>query len=48
MAWHECKRPVYRYARQYMEKRQKPLTQIVGGEFTMFKVKQLHDNMSIF
>ena len=37
IAWNECKQPVYKYAKNYMGKQQKPLKIRVGYEFAFFK-----------
>jgi hypothetical protein len=37
--WNECKRPLYRNSRAYMEKQQKPVKLRIGIEFTIFKHK---------
>ena len=46
--WDEYKQPLYRYGRQYMEKRQKPLLIRIGCEVTIFKLKEFHDDMTNF
>ena len=48
IAWNACKQPLYKYAKNYMEKQQKPLKLRVGCEFTIIKVKELREDMNIF
>ena len=43
IVWGICKTPLYRYARQYINKPQKPLTVVVGCDFTILKPKPRGD-----
>ena len=47
-AWNECKQPLYRHANNYMKQKQKPLTNRVGCEFTIYKIKDNMDEMVDF
>ena len=37
--WNECKIPLYRHSRTYMEQHQRPLKIKVGDEFTAYRPK---------
>ena len=47
-AWDECKQPLYINSRYYIEQQQKPLRVRIGCEFTIYKIKAIHDDMTIF
>ena len=38
--WNECKIPLYRHSRSYMEKQDKPLKLRVGVKFTAYRAKR--------
>ena len=39
--WNECKRPLYRHSRDYMEQQQKPLKVRIGVNFTFYRPKTI-------
>ena len=43
--WKECKIPLYRHSRSYMEKQDKPLKLRVGVKFTAYRAKRSSENI---